>query len=864
MTLDPNDPRLTAYALGEIQGPDLAAFEAELSASPETRTDLGAIRRLAALLTDSLENEPTVEPGLNHRQRSVIEAALASRTPEAPAAEVVLAKPRNWLRLAGGLALAAGLLVPAFLLLMPERQSARERVAVAFNHAAAAKARVSAPAEAFGEAAADVLSDGLAAAPQRPPAGTDTYALRMETFGRTAAPAPAPLASSPASAGTASGMYAGMRTGSGGGAGMGGMAPGSAPGSGYGMGNGGAMNGGLPGLAQRGRGLDAAKARAQTVKRSLEAGRKPAAELSLAVSPGKPALFKDAAAKLPSDLRGEAREPEQVTRQAAAGPEAEGRKKKAPTQEAELARRDSESKSLDAKAELSKKPDQSRTEALVELQDAKPAASEPPATPPAAEVPNGDQFDNHPDNLFESVAAQPLSTFSIDVDTAGYANVRRFLNQGVFPPVDAVRIEEMVNYFPYHDPEPTGGHPVAAHVEIGRCPWSPDHRLARVSLTSKAIDKANRPPSNLVFLVDVSGSMDTPDKLPLVKASLVRLVEELGENDRIAVVVYAGAAGLVLPSTSCLRKAEILSALENLKAGGSTNGGAGIQLAYDTAVNHFIKGGTNRVILATDGDFNVGPVNRDELIKLIQAKLKSNVFLSVIGVGQGNLKNGQLEELADKGNGVYSYFDSLQEGEKVLVREMGSQLVAVAKDVKFQIEFNPAKVGAYRLIGYENRLLAARDFADDAKDAGEMGAGHHVTALYELVPPGKAANVVQAPGPSKYQKPAGGALVPSDETLDVRVRYKLPDEDVSKLFEQGVTDDGRDFARTSDDFKFAASVAGFGMLLRQSPYKGSLTYAGVLELAGASLKDDPYGYRSEFAGLVRKAQELSGAAPGGR
>ncbi len=477
----------------------------------------------------------------------------------------------------------------------------------------------------------------------------------------------------------------------------------------------------------------------------------------------------------------------------------------------------------------------------------------------AAPVPNDEAFDRHTDNPFIPVANAPLSTFSIDVDTASYANVRRFLNQNTFPPADAVRIEEMLNYFPYHDPAPEGEHPLAVSAEIGGCPWNPEHRLMRVALTSKAIDREGRPLSNLVFLVDVSGSMNQPNKLPLVKASLSRLVEELGENDRIAIVVYAGASGLVLPSTSCMKKAEILSAIDQLQAGGSTNGGAGIQLAYDEAVKGFIKNGSNRVILATDGDFNVGISNRNDLVQLIEAKRKSGVYLSVLGFGIGNIKDGQLEELADKGNGHYAYIDTLKEAEKVLIQEMGSTLVTVAKDVKLQIEFNPGRVGAYRLIGYENRLLAAQDFANDAKDAGEVGAGHHVTALYELVPPGKA----EAGEPLRFQKTKLPENI-SAETVLVKVRYKRPDEETSRPFEQGITDKGLDFSRSSTDFKFASAVAGFGMLLRHSPYKGSLTFAGALEIAGSALDDDPSGYRHEFLGLVEKAQRLAPRRSTGR
>ena len=363
------------------------------------------------------------------------------------------------------------------------------------------------------------------------------------------------------------------------------------------------------------------------------------------------------------------------------------------------------------------------------------------------------------DNPFQLVENEPQSTFSIDVDTASYSNVRRFLTQNMLPPRDAVRIEELLNYFPYHDAPPPipAKIPLRSIVEIAGCPWNARHRLARIGIAARPIDQARRPPSNLVFLVDVSGSMDEPNKLPLVQWGLQRLVEQLDENDRVAIVVYAAASGVVLPSTSCLNKAEILSAIEELRAGGSTNGGAGIQLAYDVATQNFIKNGTNRVILATDGDFNVGVTDNDELVRLIEAKAKSGVFLSVLGFGMGNIKDDKLEKLADKGNGHYAYIDSPREAYKVLVEEMGATLITVAKDVKIQVDFNPDTVSAYRLIGYENRVMANEDFDNDAKDAGEIGAGHHVTALYELVPAGRPRELA-APGQCEAIRPDRNAF----------------------------------------------------------------------------------------------------------
>jgi Ca-activated chloride channel family protein len=479
-----------------------------------------------------------------------------------------------------------------------------------------------------------------------------------------------------------------------------------------------------------------------------------------------------------------------------------------------------------------------------------------PSTIPSEGAPNAssEKYAAIADNAFHHASADPLSTFSVDVDTASYANVRRFLNRGTPPPVDAVRIEELLNYFPYDDPPPTGDAPFSARVEMASCPWAPEHRLARIGLKGRPIAADQRPPSNLVFLLDVSGSMDEPNKLPLVKTALQHLIENLGENDRVAIVVYAGASGLVLPSTSCIHKAEIRSKIDQMEAGGSTNGGAGIQLAYDTALSHFIERGTNRVILATDGDFNVGFTDLSDLTRLIAAKAKSGVFLSVLGFGMGNLKDDNLESLADKGNGHYAYIDSLREADKVLVEEMGSTLVTIAKDVKIQVEFNPAKVGSYRLIGYENRLLQKEDFRDDAKDAGEIGAGHHVTALYEIVPAGQEKDGRKV-DPLVFQEEA--KLKGNKESLFVRLRYKAPDGEKSQELTFPVTDEGTTFARASDDFKFASAVAGFGMLLRNSPFKGNLTYAGVLDLAGAGLGTDPSGYRSEFLDLVRKAQQLA-------
>jgi Ca-activated chloride channel family protein len=472
-------------------------------------------------------------------------------------------------------------------------------------------------------------------------------------------------------------------------------------------------------------------------------------------------------------------------------------------------------------------------------------------------VAEAEAFEPLVENGFHLVTKEPQSTFSIDVDTASYALVRRFLNQNALPPPDAVRTEEMLNYFSYHDSPAADAsdQPFAVHVEVAGCPWNAPHRLARIGIAAKAIDQTNRPASNLVFLIDVSGSMAEPSKLPLVQWGLARLVEQLGENDQIAVVVYASAAGVVLPSTSCIKRAEIMSAIDQLRAAGSTNGGAGIQLAYDMATKNFIKNGTNRVILATDGDFNVGISDDDELVKLITAKAQTGVFLSVLGFGMGNIKNAKLEKLADKGNGHYAYIDKPAEAYRVLVKEMGATLVTVAKDVKIQVDFKSPQIAAYRLIGYENRVLANEDFDNDAKDAGEIGAGHHVTALYELTPTEAAVRTqVARAAPASDAKNGPG----QQNAFVVNLRYKKPTEDKSVQLVYPVVDQGLDFGRGSGDLKFAAAVAGFGMLLRDSTYKGSLTFDGVVEIAQQTLGDDPSGYRKEFLGLVRKAQTLKG------
>jgi Ca-activated chloride channel family protein len=461
------------------------------------------------------------------------------------------------------------------------------------------------------------------------------------------------------------------------------------------------------------------------------------------------------------------------------------------------------------------------------------------------------------ENPFFEVARAPLSTFSIDVDTASYSNTRRFLRDGRLPPKDAVRIEELVNYFSYDYPQPAGDAPFSITSEVSACPWNRAHRLVHIGLQGRRVHKEDLPPANLVFLLDVSGSMNSPDKLPLVKSSLRMLAEQLSARDRISIVVYAGSSGLVLPSTPGDRRGEILAALDALEAGGSTNGGAGIQLAYRIAAENFIRGGINRVILATDGDFNVGTTSEGELVRLIEGKRRSGVFLSVLGFGTGNVKDATMETLADKGNGNYAYIDELQEARKVLGEQLGATIATIAKDVKIQVEFNPRQAAAYRLIGYENRLLRDQDFNDDARDAGEIGAGHTVTALYEVVPFGQK---FENPGVDalKYRRPAEvSSHSNSKELMTIKVRYKDPEANDSKLLSVWVADAGGTIESASNNFKFSSAVAGFGMLLRDSKYKGDARYTDIAQLARAAAGADSHGYRTEFIQLVERAHTLA-------
>ncbi len=467
-------------------------------------------------------------------------------------------------------------------------------------------------------------------------------------------------------------------------------------------------------------------------------------------------------------------------------------------------------------------------------------------------------YDHITENRFLKVTDNPLSTFSIDVDAASYSNIRRFLNGGQLPPEGAIRIEEMVNYFHYEYPQPKGDKSFSINTEMSDAPWNKEHKLVLIGLQGKKIPTENLPASNLTFLIDVSGSMMSEDKLPLVKASMKLLVDQLREEDRISIVVYAGAAGLILSPTSGADKMRIREAIDKLEAGGSTAGGAGIKLAYATARQYFVRGGNNRVILCTDGDFNVGESSDDAMERLIETERKSGVFLTVLGYGTGNYQDAKMQKLADKGNGNHAYIDGIAEAKKVLVNEFGGTLFTIAKDVKLQVEFNPALVQGYRLIGYENRMLAKEDFNNDKKDAGELGSGHTVTALYEIIPAGVSSTWLKNVDTLKYQTNLNpfSRSVHNNEMLTVKFRYKEPEGEASKLIEHPVIDRSIDISSTSDNFRFAAAVAEFGMVLCNSEFRSAASFDQAAAIAKKARGDDAEGYRSEFIRLIEIAKQL--------
>ena len=931
MTFDPDDPRLTAYALGELEGDERATVEALLAESPDARHFVAETRALADLLAEQLGAEPS--PGLAPEQKAAIETELSRPTTGEPAGAVVPFRPlssrvvRYSLAATVLIALGAGTLAlwnhnrPNALKLTRALQRAR---VAREPEATVALAPAPAGAEtASANLAKNRLGDAVAAPESKPrplgeiprdggivfrsPKSSSGPAVASDA-GRMSAPS----ASSPASDFAAGGTRGGM--------GMGGMSgrPGM-PGMGASRGTPAAPSSPLAigqraGAAQsRQKALAVEALAAKDVRDSLDndnvslpptpadrsapaqtANRflKPERELTPSTPSEKPVAGKPAVAlgvterenlerqelfakRAEDPLRLKLVEDPQRRRNSGSQQGQQGQGQQGQGQQVQDAQGQSRSGEAQVNRSLALN-DRVDSNSLIQNGTSTAALAPAPAANPEPAVPSLEQarpigqerFTPIVENPFEPVTPDnTLSTFSIDVDTASYANVRRYLTQNLWPPADAVRIEEMVNYFDYEyaPPSPTDDVPFAVHSEVVRCPWNPDNRLLRVALKGQVIDFARRKPSNLVFLVDVSGSMNQPNKLPLVKAGLRMLVEQLGENDKIALVVYAGNSGLALPATRGDQKETLLSAIDRLTPGGSTHGSAGLVLAYQIAVENFVQGGINRVILATDGDFNVGVTGPDAVAALAAEKAKTGVFLNVLGVGDGNLKDETMEKIADKGNGTYNYLDTLLEARKVLVEQVGGTLVTIAKDVKIQVEFNPAKVTAFRLIGYENRLLADADFADDTKDAGEIGSGHTVTALYELVPATKPEQLAEAklggPAPAvggRYVKPAevkADARI-SNELLTVHLRYKAPEGHKSTPIDHPVADDVKDLGRASADTKFAAAVAEFGMLLRGSRFVGQGNLDAVLELARANLGPDPSGRRHEFVELVEKAKAL--------
>ncbi|MBE0392988.1 VWA domain-containing protein [Flavobacterium sp. PL002] len=470
----------------------------------------------------------------------------------------------------------------------------------------------------------------------------------------------------------------------------------------------------------------------------------------------------------------------------------------------------------------------------------------------AIDEPNSESYAETEESSFESPKTAPLSTFSIDVDNASYTNIRRFINNGQKVPTDAVRVEEMINFFKYDYPQPNEKNPFSINTEYSDCPWNENHKLLKIGLQGKNIPMTNLPASNLVFLIDVSGSMSEDNKLPLLKESMRILVQELRPKDKVAIVVYAGSAGVVLPPTSGDKKETIMDAFDNLNAGGSTAGGEGIELAYKLAAENFIKEGNNRIVMATDGDFNVGSSSDSDMEDLIEEKRKSGVFLTVLGYGMGNYKDSKMEILADKGNGNYAYIDNIQEANRFLGKEFKGFMFAIAKDVKIQIEFNPKHVQAYRLIGYENRRLKAEDFKNDAVDAGELGSGHTVTALYEIIPTGVKSSFI--PDVLKYSKTKTETINYNDELATVKFRYKKPDGEKSIEMIQTINSKLVGLQSSSADFKFSVAVAWFGLKLKESKLITNTSVESIKKLAKSGSSNDDEGYKSEFIRLVDNAK----------
>ena len=790
-----DDPRLTAYALGELDEPERSAVERELEHDPAARQAVAEIRAVAEGLTREFAAEPLPAPApvAGVRPTALAAAKRGARTMQPK-------RLRGWFWMSG-LAAAAATIVLGLTWLGPRLNQARNDNVVIVTPPVEPLAARPGPEAPGQESAATQPPSGQAAAvpasaPALPalavkdaPADYDRFAKRVREQGAAGAPA-APAAAGPQPA---------MR----------------------------------PGQSDDSRRSEPAGRAGGDKKKDIEslaAGRTPLATpapppASVSPSVPPPTMSPVRPSPAPGNAAGSAGKPNAPA---------------APPARLSPALRETEAAAEVVRGER-RKLDAAENKALGGIDG------------------NTEAYDQVKPNPWLAVAENPLSTFSIDVDTASYANVRRFLRQGQLPPPGAIRIEEMVNYFDYSYPQPKDERPFSITGDLAGCPWAPSHKLVRIGLKGKVLSAGQRPACNLVFLLDVSGSMSDANKLPLVKESMKLLAQQLQERDRVAIAVYAGASGLVLPPTSGTNRQAIVGAVERLSAGGSTNGAQGLALAYRTARESFLKEGANRVILCTDGDFNVGVTNQGELVSLVEQEAKQGTALTVLGFGMGNVKDSTLEKLADKGNGNYGYIDTLNEARKMLVEQLSGTLVTIAKDVKIQVEFNPAKVAAYRLVGYENRLLAKEDFNDDTKDAGEIGAGHTVTALYEIVPAG-AKLVLPGVDPLKYQRPTTlAAAAAGGELLTVKLRYKAPDADKSQLTEQPLADADVKLSAANGDLRFACAVAVFGMILRGDPDCGTYNLDAVAELAEGAKGDDPYGYRAEFVELVKQARQLKQA-----
>ncbi len=842
-TIDRDDPRLTAYALGEMEAAEAEAFAAQLEAAPEARSEVEAIRGAAALLEKEFGATPAEAFSPSEREEVLAAAKVAAPGPDA------FSRFSRW---AGIVGVAACLTVVSAIgikqFIDTDRQLAREADSV----------EAGAPAPRLEQGDDPELS-------LPPPEGEPGELVDEErTVVRNQAEAPAGAEAAVATrAALGSEVAAGGARRDAGRGSVGSLEPAADP------------------LAMPA--PDAAPA--------LDAAAAPPPPITAAAltesAPGEPE-------SAPRAIAGRARElkkaeantlamaPQAPTGGAVAdafggiggtgmgaGGFADG------LGGAVGGERDAVGRSA------------SRRRAVVPPgnSEAGPDEATRGIRPPAVD---GEDYDGVTDLPFLDAFRQPLSTFAVDVDTASYSNARRYLlRRGQLPPRDAVRVEEMVNYFDYDYPQPEGEHPFAVDLEVASCPWAAGHRLVRVGVQGKSMAPDERPPSNLVFLIDVSGSMRSEDKLPLLKKSMAELARALNEDDRIGIVVYAGKAEVAMEPKHGDQKEEIVGVIESLQAGGSTNGAGGIEMAYRLAKENFVEGGTNRVVLATDGDFNVGTTDTEELVDFVKARAAADrVHLTVLGFGEGNLQDARMEAIANRGDGNYFYIDGEREGRRVLVDKLSATLVTIAKDVKVQVDFNPGKVAAYRLIGYENRMMAAKDFRDDTKDAGEIGAGHSVTALYEIVPVGAelaAAERAQRGETSRYVKapPAGGeaggagaevetaveaareaALVPSEDLLTVALRYKAPDAgpgDAATEFAVPLRDAGKDWSESGEDFRFAAAVAGFGMTLRDSQFRGDCNPELVLELAEEGIGEDPNGLRAEFVEMVERARALGGS-----